>query len=87
MSNNSKDTSGPAFPVPLNDGERWTGPGNCCGMTLRDWFAGMAMQGFNANSDEVCLGWDLDTTARLAYEQADAMLERRKGQAGNERRD
>ena len=85
MSNNSKDTSGPAFPVPLNDGERWTGPGNCCGMTLRDWFAGMAMQGMYCNQmfDE----WAVEDIARTSYDQADAMLERRKGQAGNERRD
>lgn len=80
MSNNSKDTSGPAFPVPLNDGERWTGPGNCCGMTLRDWFAGMAMQGMYANQtfDDM----EVERVAQVAYMQADAMLEYRKGQAG-----
>jgi len=48
MSNNSKDTSGPAFPVPLNDGERWTGPGNCCGMTLRDQNAPLHLSTFEA---------------------------------------
>jgi len=79
MSNKNKDTSGPAFPVPLNEGERWTGPGNCCGMTLRDWFAGLAMQGFSANASDTCLGWDTDMTARIAYEQADEMLKARAG--------
>lgn len=54
-------------------------------MTLRDWFAGMAMQGLYAcpvqifNSDgtpAACpsLGEDM---ARLAYQQADAMMKER----------
>lgn len=79
MSDKNKDTSGPAFPVPLNDGELWAGPGNCCGMTLRDWFAGMAMQGFSANASDTCVEWGLDETARIAYAQADSMLKARAG--------
>lgn len=79
MSDNNKDTSGPAFPVPMNEGERWTGPGICCGMTLRDWFAGMAMQGMCANQffDQ----WSAGDVSEIAYEQADDMLDRRKGMA------
>lgn len=43
------------------------------GMSLRDWFAGMAMQGM-ANSVHHCA----QVIADRAYEVADAMLEERK---------
>jgi hypothetical protein len=76
MSNKNKDTSGPAFPVPLNEGERWAGPGNCCGMTLRDWFAGLAMQGMYAN--QTFDYREVEEIAETAYMQADAMLDVRK---------
>lgn len=53
------DTGGPAFPV-----------GSYAGMTLRDWLAGMAMQGLlagdSSNTPDVCAEW--------AYKYADAML-------------
>lgn len=74
---------GPAFPMPYTTADN--GPP---GMSLRDWFAGMAMQG--AISDpEFCAGHPdgkpLDTPqryrealVRYAYNQADAMLEARK---------
>lgn len=44
------------------------------GMTLRDWFAGMTLAGFQATS------WQVDeVTAQDAYKMADLMLaERRK---------
>jgi hypothetical protein len=51
---------GPAFPPNPNDAE---------GMSLRDWFAGMAMQGLLANC-----GADSEQIAKKAYEYADAML-------------
>ena len=68
MSNN---TGGPAFPtevVTTNDG--WIHSG----MTLRDYFAAKAMQGFQEqwvydNSDEI---------ASKAYKMADAMLKARE---------
>lgn len=41
------------------------------GMTLRDWFAGMALQGLIINPRSVCV--DCPISAR-AYELADAML-------------
>lgn len=56
-------------------------PGNYCdGMTLRDWFAGMALQGTLANevgyNDRI--GTDVETTIALiassCYKYADAML-------------
>jgi hypothetical protein len=46
------------------------------GLTIRDWFAGMALQGMTANAL-----WDTesrDGIARLAYLSADAMLAVRK---------
>ena len=49
------------------------------GLTIRDWFAGMALQGMTANAL-----WDTesrDGIARLAYLCADAMLAARKEDA------
>ena len=43
----SKPDGGPAFP----NGSYDTKTGNNLGMTLRDWFAGMALQGICANPD------------------------------------
>ena len=58
---------GPAFP----NGETET-HSEWCGMTLRDWFAGMAMQGIlSADTKE---NLSVDVVARIAYDQADAML-------------
>ena len=73
MSNTN--TGGPAFANQLEcnrDGYAVTG-----GMTLRDYFAAKAMQGFASDPD-----WRLDMgpeeTARAAYTQADAMLKARE---------
>jgi hypothetical protein len=46
------------------------------GMTLRDWFAGMAMQG-PLLSDKIWTSYEF--AAREAYAMADAMIEARKG--------
>jgi hypothetical protein len=68
---NNIDKNIPAFPTAPTDMKCGT-----FGMTLRDWFAGMAMSGI--------LGSDLDATtvsetvATIAYHQADAMLAARK---------
>ena len=59
-----------AFPVTdnVNGGEE--------GMELRDWFAGMAMQGMlSADTDNVAPSLEL---VKAAYEYADQMLEERK---------
>jgi len=48
-------------------------------MTLRDWYAGMAMQGLTANgadSSEADSGWNW--FAGEAYSMADAMLKARE---------
>jgi len=68
---------GPAFPAQhfdLADGEH--------GMTLRDWFAGMAMQGFcsnpNAGRNPIeSANWLRESGAVSAYQMADAMIQER----------
>jgi hypothetical protein len=71
---------GPAFPVPLNQGQSWQGMAPCDGMTLRDYFAAKALTGLLG----VCMEDDhpgvsyVDHVSRLAYESADAMLKARQ---------
>lgn len=66
----SKNTGGPAFPAPFGLSHITTQ-----GMTLRDWFAGQAMQG---NMPDTAT--DREIVARKACRMADAMLaEREKG--------
>ena len=55
------DDGGPAFPNPYYS--------DVDGMSLRDWFAGMAMQIVFGEPEEI---------ANSAYELADAMLTKRK---------
>ncbi len=66
MSNN---TGGPAFPFIDS-----TSPLEHPGMTLRDWFAGMAMQGICASGP----GISNPVIAAEAYALADAMLKQRE---------
>jgi len=51
-------------------------------MTLRDHFAGIALQGLLAGRDPH-YDWKFSDTAAKAYGAADAMLEERKRHAGN----
>lgn len=76
------DGGGPAFPFPSGPEprvdmyhDRWEG------MSLRDWFAGMALQGMLASWPE---GVDLKegTAAVLAYKFSDAMLAEREKAGG-----
>ena len=62
---------GEAFPLQIH-----VSPGSEIqnGMFLRDWFAGMAVQGILANSEFTC---GKDDVAMYAYQYADAMLEAR----------
>jgi len=46
-------------------------------MTLRDWFAGLAMQGYIASPD-TDPHVPFEAFARDSYKQADAMLEERE---------
>ena len=66
------NTGGPAFP--------WCGDLNDCptinlGMTLRDYFAAKAMQGFASNLGP---GYAFNSRAEIAYQWADAMLKARE---------
>lgn len=75
----SSDTGGPAFPhgpmgdsMTFEDGRTNHQYGAHPGMSLRDWFAGMAMSGMyaNRNFDDM----PLDEIAHVSYIQADEML-------------
>lgn len=73
---------GPAFPRPAFTGES-PEDGEIIeshsqqGMSLRDWFAGMALQGFCAKSGRPLFDLLADGRARDAYTVADAMLKAR----------
>lgn len=72
----SKDNGGPAFPaseVTDHNGDIVTYAES--GMTLRDYFAAKAMQGYCAHEDSI--NSHFDSLASDAYELADAMLEER----------
>lgn len=77
---NAKDTGGSAFPtpeMPTSDFRFTVIPQP--GMTLRDWFAGKAMQGMFANGELTERSdWSPRTAAFAAYAIADAMLAARK---------
>jgi len=70
-----KPENPPAFPL-LDQG----GDGNLCmrdpGMSLRDWFAGLTMQGMHAHCDDTLAGGKY--IAIYAYQMADAMLAERQ---------
>lgn len=77
----SKNTGGPAFPQPINPSEQGRG------MSLRDYFAAKAMQGWMANptATPVEAGIDdadpqamADVAAVFGYMVADAMLKARE---------
>ena len=72
MSNTN--TGGPAFPV-SHDMALVAGLKNAYGMTLRDYFAAKAMEGFLVC--DVKYASDADMIARDAYVMADAMLKAR----------
>jgi hypothetical protein len=73
---------GPAFPYD----ERCQRSGEICGqfkgMTLRDWFAGMALQGIVANPDFKVAFCSPLNDAKNCYALADAMLAARDGKEG-----
>ena len=71
----AKNGGGPAFPVPLLPGQSWQGMGPCDGMTLRDYFAGRAMQSYLLDKDRD--SFTFEQWAQASYEMADAMLKAR----------
>jgi hypothetical protein len=74
------NTGEPAFPTTVRDhydpetGGQWSEHVDP-GMTLRDYFAAKAMQGFLSAQD---CGWAVDEMAGAAYAMADAMLKARE---------
>jgi phosphoketolase len=77
--NDKKNTGGPAFPITLHAGEKWTGTGSIDGMTLRDYFAAKAMPMLMEQ-------WPIDIfdndaqheVAQRCYLMADAMIKARE---------
>ena len=67
-----KDDGGPAFPCDSTNKQLPTQ----CGMSLRDWLAGQAL---NQRKMLSTGSWYADDAAREAYEIADAMLKARSG--------
>lgn len=74
----------PAFPIPEQHGQQWVntprGPeweesfvNVTSGMSLRDWFAGMALSGYMANTTTY-----LPEAAQESYRIADEMLAARE---------
>lgn len=76
-------TGGPAFPeVRIRSGDNYNPPTKLYygGMTLRDYFAAKAMQGFLSSYAHGLVDVPLLDIAKDAYDVADAMLKAR-GQA------
>ena len=76
----TKDTGGPAFPSGLIDPST---PEDAVlpihnGMTLRDYFAGKAIQGILTATLTPNTVWSQDEAAKTAYNVADAMLKARQ---------
>ncbi len=68
----ARDDGGPAFPVPIRD----FGPDFLTGMTLRDWFAGMALTGLLTSREKRATTLHADDAA-YCYAIADAMIAER----------
>ena len=70
----TKDTSGPAFPVPIAGTIDWgLQYSDVGGLTKREWFAGMAL----ASAPQYKMDGQVETIegmAAYAYQMADAML-------------
>lgn len=69
-----KGTGGSAFPTTPDNETRMNGNGGT-GMTLRDYFAGQVLAGLMAL--EAIEHFEPKDIARLAYENADAMIAER----------
>ena len=76
---NNEKTGGHAFPTLFIEPEHGSGH---AGMTLRDWFAGMALIHHFVSVNDLA---GADKVAELAYEVADAMLAERTRAKGEPR--
>ena len=73
----SKPFTEPLHPIP----KCCESPGcPCCspGISIRDWFAGMALAGTNANPGDGIAELNTEARAVTAYADADAMLKERE---------
>lgn len=70
---------GPAFPVPMVPWQDGFVNVECTGMTLRDWFAGQALEGQAHRFDHPHNHREL--LAKDCYEIADAMIRARSANA------
>ena len=78
MSDFNKPTNPPAFPWNLTlNGNTEEAIKNGHGMTLRDYFAAKAMQGYCSNQQHTS-SCTVGFTADCAYEMADAMMKARE---------
>lgn len=68
------EASEPAFPIVASTGDPRDGVYTASGLTKREWFAGMALQGMIASCVDASEFPDRDVIAKIAYEYADAML-------------
>lgn len=66
-----KEFGGPAFPATNHHGHKLTG------MTLRDYFAAKAMQGFLSSLEEPFSPEEFERLAEIFYSMADKMLKAR----------
>lgn len=67
------NNGGPAFPIPLHEGQSYQVHAPCDGMLLRDYFAAKAMPEIYQRVES----GGYDRVAALSYEMADAMLRAR----------
>ena len=75
----TKHDGGPAFPVPMFAVGHAKYEAQRQGLTLRDYFAAKAMQGFITNLDTRRTDFiDVPQLAKSAYHIADAMLKARE---------
>lgn len=73
------NSGGNAFPYCVWVGDHHNGHNT--GMTLREWFAGMALQGMIASGD--ANDNQIGVIAQEAYKLADAMIRAGKGENNN----
>jgi hypothetical protein len=73
----TKNTGGPAFPVPSELCQDLT-VYEQRGLTMRDYFAAKAMQGFASTLIDTALPIRFEVLAQDAYAMADAMLKARE---------
>ena len=71
------DSGGPAFPSEQGETSKGWNQTYKSGMSKREWFAGMALQGLLANPSTILKQADIP---ELSFEYADAMIRAGKGE-------